>query len=650
MGIGAAAWLTATGAKAADGGLLDWATNHGKYMPHSHCLMKADGTPDWFWISFLIGCTVVVIAAYLRIYAFWMKCYFAEEKSTRNVKLRQLGNLFFICASTGYLFSIALWFWPGYRLNALFFVVLVGAAVHFAWNLKPFEVTFAAVRLNRELSATKQLVDLQNQQMQLVLENMGQGFITVDMAGSMSGHRSLVLRQWLGGEGKDGDKIWDYLSQEDEGRREWLKVCWEMLSDDLMPIELALEQMPRHIDVGERTLELAYRPIHEGDTTRHILLVIDDVTVALQQERAEMLQKEVIAVFEKSMSDRAGVLAFYEEATRMIQNLRDAKHATRREELRDIHTLKGNCGVFGVRSVAEFCHDLETQLSETTGRMTDKDRLELERLWQGLSTMLSALLGKEQATELAVDNADYDRLVQAVIEQVPHDKLFRILRTWQFESTHLHLKRLAVQGDALAKRLGRAGIDFTIEAHGLRLPSDRWSPFWAACTHLVRNAADHGLEAADERRAAGKPEKGQWKLSTRIVDDELEVAIQDDGPGIQWEKVRAKADERGMSYEGDGLQQVLFADGFSSRDEVSNVSGRGVGMGAVRAAVERLGGRIELVSETGRGTRWTFYFKRAALGSPRAVPPNRAVSLRPSSLLRVPAHSIYPSWPVGAAQ
>ena len=341
--------------------------------------MKADGTPDWFWISFLIGCTVVVIAAYLRIYAFWMKCYFAEEKSSRNVKLRQLGNLFFICASTGYLFSISLWFWPGYRLNALFFLVLICAAVHFAWNLKPFEVTFAAVRLNRELTATKQIIAQQNQQMELVLENMAQGFITVEVEGTMSGHRSLVLDEWLG-KGKDGDKIWDYVARQDDACREWFKVCWEMLSDEILPIDMALEQMPRHLDVGERTLEFVYRPIMEGDVTTHILLVIDDVTQALQQERAEMLQKEVIAVFEKSMADRGGVLTFYEEATKMIQDLREAKHATRMEELRVIHTLKGNCGVFGVRSVAAFCHDLETQLAETTGRMTDDDRLELERL------------------------------------------------------------------------------------------------------------------------------------------------------------------------------------------------------------------------------------------------------------------------------
>jgi two-component system chemotaxis sensor kinase CheA len=146
-----------------------------------------------------------------------------------------------------------------------------------------------------------------------------------------------------------------------------------------------------------------------------------------------------------------------------------------------------------------------------------------------------------------------------------------------------------------------------ISTERLRLPAERWAPFWAAFAHAVRNAVDHGVEQPEAREAAGKPRVGTLRMSTAVQGEELVVAIEDDGAGVPWELVRAKAAARGLPHTTrDELVEALFADRLSTRDHVTTLSGRGVGLGAVREAIRKLGGRVEVDSLPGRGARFAF--------------------------------------------
>jgi two-component system, chemotaxis family, sensor kinase CheA len=127
--------------------------------------------------------------------------------------------------------------------------------------------------------------------------------------------------------------------------------------------------------------------------------------------------------------------------------------------------------------------------------------------------------------------------------------------------------------------------------------------------HLVRNAVDHGIETIEERRAAGKPEKSILKLSAEQVGDRIILEISDDGRGMHAEKLRAKALERGLidvetanSMDDKQALQLIFLPGFSTKDAISNVSGRGVGMDVVKTNIQKLNGRVEIVSVPGQGT------------------------------------------------
>ena len=128
-------------------------------------------------------------------------------------------------------------------------------------------------------------------------------------------------------------------------------------------------------------------------------------------------------------------------------------------------------------------------------------------------------------------------------------------------------------------------------------------------THIVRNAVDHGIESPEERSAAGKDPEGRLFLRAFHEGGQVNIEISDDGKGIDCERIRMKAIERGLlrpdQAENMGereLAHLLFHPGFSTAEKVTNVSGRGVGMDVVKSNIEKIGGVVDLQSEVGRGT------------------------------------------------
>ncbi len=129
--------------------------------------------------------------------------------------------------------------------------------------------------------------------------------------------------------------------------------------------------------------------------------------------------------------------------------------------------------------------------------------------------------------------------------------------------------------------------------------------------HILRNSADHGLETAEVRRAAGKPDAGTVVLSASYSGAEVLIEVRDDGRGLDAERIRARAVERGLIAAGvpisdSDLYRLIFEPGFSTSAEVTELSGRGVGMDVVRRTIDDLRGQIDLTSEPGHGTTVTL--------------------------------------------
>ena len=128
--------------------------------------------------------------------------------------------------------------------------------------------------------------------------------------------------------------------------------------------------------------------------------------------------------------------------------------------------------------------------------------------------------------------------------------------------------------------------------------------------HLVRNSLDHGIESPEVREATGKPRQGKVRLAARHADGMIVITVEDDGAGMDPDVLRRKAVEKGLltAAEAAALSdpealKIIFAPGFSTAARITDVSGRGVGMDVVRTNIERLGGRVDVASTVGSGTR-----------------------------------------------
>lgn len=168
----------------------------------------------------------------------------------------------------------------------------------------------------------------------------------------------------------------------------------------------------------------------------------------------------------------------------------------------------------------------------------------------------------------------------------------------------------------LSREIAR-GLDKTVafEVEGGEIEVDKAvvDGLFEPLLHVVRNALDHGLERPEVRRGAGKPEAGSLVLSARAAGEQVVVEVRDDGAGIDPDRIRDLAVQRGLlsqvaaqTLDIRGALDLIFLPGFSTAASVSQVSGRGVGMDAVRAAVGRLGGRVEVESQVGAGTTIRF--------------------------------------------
>lgn len=156
----------------------------------------------------------------------------------------------------------------------------------------------------------------------------------------------------------------------------------------------------------------------------------------------------------------------------------------------------------------------------------------------------------------------------------------------------------------ISQELGK-DIDLIIKGEDTELDRTVIDEIGEPLVHLIRNAADHGIEKTEERIKLGKPAKGTIKLIAYQEGNKAVIKIEDDGKGLDLEKIKRKAESIGISTEGmseNDIKNLIFMQGFSTSEKVTDISGRGVGMDVVKTKISNLGGTVEVVSEKGKGT------------------------------------------------
>ncbi len=256
---------------------------------------------------------------------------------------------------------------------------------------------------------------------------------------------------------------------------------------------------------------------------------------------------------------------------------------------------------------------IQSRMSALQEAHGEFDPLELDRftrfqeLTRSLAEGVNDVSTVQQSLLKNLDDADAALLAQARLSREVQQQLFSI-RTVPFGSLSDRLYRIMRQ---TAKELDKRA---NLEIHGAQTELDRsvLEKLVGPLEHLLRNALDHGIEPRDVRRAANKPENGEIALTVRQVGNEIAIEIADDGAGLDLEEIRRKAVANGkLAADAPAtdaqLIELIFQPGFTTASKVTQISGRGIGMDVVRSEIAALGGRVEVTTQRGSGTRFLLY-------------------------------------------
>lgn len=281
---------------------------------------------------------------------------------------------------------------------------------------------------------------------------------------------------------------------------------------------------------------------------------------------------------------------------------------------------------------------------------------------------------KESVASIRVDTQKLDNLVDMIGELVIAQSMVlqnpevQKIRDQKFQKDIVQLRRITGELQRISTSLRmvpikatfqkmirlvrdlsrKSGKEVVLQMSGEETEIDRnmVDQIYEPLVHMIRNAVDHGIESPEERIKLGKPPHGTVFLSAEQKGGNIVIDIRDDGRGLDAEKIRNKAIERGLIQPDDKLEEgalfdLIFHPGFSTKDEVTDVSGRGVGMDVVKRTVEELRGKIEIKSKKGEGTLFELKLPLTMaiidgmiikVGSERYVVPTISLreSLRPS--------------------
>jgi two-component system chemotaxis sensor kinase CheA len=467
------------------------------------------------------------------------------------------------------------------------------------------ELRSANESLERRVRDRTMELDSKNRDLRLVLDNVDQALLTVDLHGYLAPERSQRFDRWFGA--YSGRPRFAKHIGAGSDFADAFELGLEAIREDLMPRELCIDQLPSRLVVGQRHFDCRYLPIEVGSELVGLLLVIDDVTERLAREWEDTEQRELLAAFTALTGDRKGFLIFFEECERMFREL-SQRGMEPASERRLLHTLKGNAASYGLRAIADLCHRAESELDDDCAvRSETLDQLAAR--WAAIVATIRTVVPGELSKSIEVSESELDKLVERGRRGASGAQIVAALQRLRWEPAERPLGRLAQHARALAARLGKDGLDVQVVADGMRLDPERWTPLWSMLIHLVRNAVDHGIEPSEHRLAAGKPAGGCLRLSARSLEAGFLLVIEDDGRGVDWDSVRRLCEERGLpSRSRADLVNALISAGLSTRTEVTDISGRGIGVAAAASLVRDLGGELAVDSEPATGTRWTLTF------------------------------------------
>lgn len=483
-----------------------------------------------------------------------------------------------------------------------------------------------------QLESSVEALSTTRKAVQRLLDHADQGFLTIGRDLVADPQASAACEEMLGRD-PVGVEIGELLMEDRPGdAREMAKILESVFDERNSYLrELKIELLPATFAVGGKSLSVSYKFV---EASGRLMLVITDVTektrlaeeVARERRRLELI---VHAATEGEMFDSV-VEEFRLFATEELPQLAVDCHTSegRQELFRPLHTYKGLLSQYGFHWTPRELHDLEQVLAEPEW-ITAENAVQLlnpEPLLAGFERDMSVVSEALRGTSV-IDRGERSRKLAELGESArlllsgpERDELPS--RASEIVQSVAEIGMIDVKAalelygrgvPALGARLNKFVRPVVVNGDDVALPPERFANFCRSLVHVFRNAVDHGVELPGERIEAGKPDHATIEVEVREEPAGIVIEISDDGRGVDRTMLELKLMEAGVSQsdaESLSLTDLVFREGLSCREDASDISGRGVGLAAIRNEVEAFGGSVGVQSQAGVGTTFRFTLPR----------------------------------------
>ncbi|NRA68348.1 MAG: hypothetical protein HRU19_27940 [Pseudobacteriovorax sp.] len=478
---------------------------------------------------------------------------------------------------------------------------------------------------NKVKAELKKLLNEKVKDIESMLENIEQGIFTVDQNGLIHHEYSAYLEEIFETKEIAGKDFCQVLFSHSSLNSEAISCANTAVISSIENPKFAFgvnqSHLPREVKLdlnGKlKVIQIDWCPIIEDDCTLKIMVTVRDVTEFLKFKKAsEQKAKELAMIgqvvaldpvkFVEVISANKQLLDQSKLRKKVVSLVQEDFHLV----FRNLHTAKGVLRTYGLTTASTAIHELEEKfihLKESVEELNDSrindfnaeislaisvletyDRIETEILRRNNGDVQ---IEKESLDEVKKVIALF--LEDSVAVEQLYEKVKDILHPNSSICLHKGLQELLDQLNTTAEHLGKA-VKLTIRGGKLPIEGDQWVCLEGLFAHIFRNSIDHGIETKEEREELAKSPIGEITVDIELSDDILHVKIVDDGRGINLGKIRER-----RSFDKDGISakavaQSIFAPNFSTKDNVSDISGRGVGMDAVKAGIEQMGGSIDI--------------------------------------------------------
>jgi signal transduction histidine kinase len=489
----------------------------------------------------------------------------------------------------------------------LFCFILIQSIIlskRFAKAFTMLEVAEGEIRtLNADLE--KKVQD-RTATIRMILDNVRSGFLLIDSTYKVQPGFTKSCAEILEHPLQAGDDFASLFSLTERQRGD-LTIALDQVFEDFMPESVTLAMIKSRLPVKDRQVMIQSAVIRdEEQKIKSILITMTDATHVAQMEKEAKLSQTLIKILQAMVNFKS----LLGESFMELERARDLLNEDGQKAVKMIlHTIKGNFASFGLEEIAHSIHVLE---DKPVVAAEDLDELvqNIHQFLESYKDILKIDPGSLNEKSYRLHDSHLIRLADRMKTRGASREVLDMLTDWMEEIKQISFDELIGPIGKKARRIGESlgkKVELTIDGGNIAVDADRLQGVIHSLIHLVRNSIDHGLEFPDER--GSKPETGSIFIRVRRDDKAFHIEAGDDGRGINPEIIRKVAMNKGLIKEDEAAKlsdqeslALIFRAGFSTRDEVTSLSGRGVGMSAIESAVLELGGRIAITTKLGEGT------------------------------------------------